>query len=81
MAGIATPPAEGRWDLAAWDGGPDGTPVGVWDGDASSSGLPLLRPGGAIASGRMRGVATVTPRAGSATVNRRPGNAGGGGRV
>ena len=80
MAGIATPPAEGRWDVAAWDGGPDGTPVGVWEGDARSAGIPLQRPGGAFVSLRP-GVPTFTARAGSASVNRRPGNAGGGGRV
>jgi hypothetical protein len=80
MAGIAAAPAEGRWDIAVWDGGPDGTPMGVWDGDANSSGLTLQRPGGAFRAQRP-GLASLTPRAGQASVNRRPGSPVGGGRV
>lgn len=80
MAGIATPPAEGRWDIAVWDGGPDGAPLGVWDGDNNVSGLTLLMPGTASSYTRP-GTATITTRAGSAQrTSRREGSAAGGGR-
>lgn len=82
MAGIASPPAEGRWDVAAWDGGPDGLPIGVWEGDARGEGLTLLLPGGAFRFTRMgSAIPELTPKAGSATVNRRIGSASGGGRA
>lgn len=83
MAGIAAPPAEGRWDVAAWDGDPSALFVGVWDGDARTAGISLLQPGMVTARHAIGGAGRGRPRAGAATVggtSSRPGNAGGGGR-
>jgi hypothetical protein len=44
VAGLGTQPVEGRFDIARFDGDPDSTTPGVWDGDTTQVGLIIPIP-------------------------------------